>query len=200
MSSKKLICITGADGTGKSTVVESLSKLYPHAAISEIWDAMKQKEVQLFSSKNAVDEYLCSLTPNSRLLFLAHALRYSIDKCFESNAEIILINSYYYKYFASELALGADPELVKQLIGQFPKPDYVFHLALSPQECVKRKTKLSRYECGAKNVVSPADFINFQNHALTKWEMFDQRGWIQIDTSSPIDSVLNEINLKMKSL
>lgn len=200
MSSKKLICITGADGTGKSTVVESLSKRYPQAIISEIWDALKQNDVQLFSSKKAVDEYLCSLTPNSRLLFLAHALRFSMDKCLESKAEIILINSYYNKYFASELALGADPELVKQLMEQFPKPDYVIHLTLSPEECAKRKAKFSQYECGAKNEVSSADFINFQKSALEKWELFDQSGWINIDTSLPIESVLNEINLNVKSL
>lgn len=179
---KRLICITGGDGAGKSTLVNGLKAKLPQAYEAGIWDLLGSGEASLpFQSKRQIDAFLCGLTPDSRLLFLAHALKWSIDTAMASDQELILLNAYYYKYFATELALGADPLLVASLAERFPRPDIVIRLDLAFGEAAKRKTKLSRYECGAVDEPSQEAFLDFQERALQQWDAFDQSGWYRLD-------------------
>ncbi|MEM6348514.1 MAG: hypothetical protein AAF927_31820 [Bacteroidota bacterium] len=179
---KKLICITGGDGVGKSTLVDALLQQIPDVYEADIWDLLKSPTESLpFQSKRQIDDFLCALTPDSRLLFLGHALIWSIDTAMASDKSIILLNSYYYKYFATELALGADLALVHALGERFPRPDLVIHLDLALREAVKRKKVLSRYECGLSDKPSPESFLTFQAKALAQWEQFDQKDWHHLD-------------------
>jgi thymidylate kinase len=115
---KKIICITGMDGTGKSTLIKGLKEHLDSCYVATIWDLMASPVKGLpFKSKQEIDNFLCELSPDSRLLFLAHAMKYAIDKALLSSVNNILIDSYYYKYFASELALGA----VEALTGSWQK-------------------------------------------------------------------------------
>lgn len=179
---KKLICITGGDGAGKSTLVDALVKQIPDVYEADIWDLLDSPTESLpFQSKKQIDAFLCALTPDSRLLFLAHALMWSIDMAMASDKSVILLNSYYYKYFATELALDADALLVTALAERFPQPDLVIHLDLALDEAVQRKKVLSRYECGLSNKPSPASFLDFQAKALEQWDLFDQTDWQYLD-------------------
>jgi thymidylate kinase len=190
---KKLICITGLDGVGKSTLIKSVQENYLSVYLANIWDLLNSETGGLpFKSKCEVDEFLCSLTPDSRLLFLAHAMKYSIDMAFKSNKKIILIDSYYYKYFAAELALGAKKELVSSLIGTFPKPDIVVELVLSVQEASCRKENYSRYECGLANNPARETFVAFQNKVFQEWLIFDRYHWHRVDAKQPIDKVVSD--------
>jgi len=163
MKLKKIICITGADGTGKSTLIKKLSKEFPDAYVATIWDLFSASEnTSLFKSKTDIDNYICSLTPNSRTLFLMHALKFSVDKALSGNFDLIILDSYYYKYLSSELALGADKELVKNLIEIFPEPDLTVELSLSVEKASKRKEKYSRYECGLSKNATKENFLKFQ--------------------------------------
>lgn len=179
---KRIICITGGDGAGKSTLVNGLKAKLPQAYEAGIWDLLGSGDASLpFQSKRQIDAFLCGLTPDSRLLFLAHALKWSIDTAMASDHELILLNAYYYKYFATELALGADPLLVAGLAERFPRPDVVIRLDLAFGEAAKRKNKLSRYECGTVDVPSREAFLSFQEKALQQWDAFDQSGWYGLD-------------------
>lgn len=185
MSNKKrLICITGMDGTGKSTLVHALAERLAPCAISGIWDLVEEKTNLLFSSKRDVDNYLCTLTPDSRLLFLGHALKYSIDKALSDPSPVVLINAYVYKYFAVEMALGANMQLTHALVNLFPTPDLVIRLTLSPQEAAKRKGKFSRYETGLSENPSAEQFIAFQQQAAIAWNTFDQQNWRVLDAAA----------------
>ena len=111
---KKLIAVTGLDGTGKSTLLKHLKVAYPEAYFATIWDLFSASEnTSLFQSRYAIDKYICALTPNSRLLFLMHALRFSTDRAIACDAKIVILDGYVYKYLASEIALGADEALAK---------------------------------------------------------------------------------------
>lgn len=190
---KRLICITGLDGVGKSTLLKSVQENYSSVYLANIWDLLNSKNGGLpFKSKCEVDEFLCSLTNDSRLLFLAHAMKYSIDKAYESDKQIILVDSYYYKYFASELALGADKNLVLSLISSFPKPDIVVELVLSVQEAANRKNNYSRYECGLSAIPDRESFIVFQNKLYHEWLIFDRYHWHRVDADQPIERVVGD--------
>ncbi len=189
----KLVCITGMDGVGKSTLVNSLTSILPSVHVSNIWDIMNGgiKNIPFGSAKD-VDNYLCALTPGSRFLFLAHTLKYAIDKAMKSDKEIILLDGYYYKYFSTELALGASKELVFSLINEFPKPDLVIYLELGMEETIKRKDVMSRYESGLAEQPDKNHFIDFQEKALEQWKNYDRKGWHVISTSKSPALLLKE--------
>jgi dTMP kinase len=190
---KKLICITGADGSGKSTLIESLKQHYRDVYVATIWDLMGSKIKALpFKNKREVDEFLCTLTPGSRLLFLAHAMKYSIDLALASDAPVILIDSYYYKYFASELVLGADEKLVKALQQAFPVPDVTVELILTVEESARRKKYFSRYECGLAEKPDAESFIRFQKSVSENWKLFEKKDWHPVDAMVTPQEVLDE--------
>ena len=184
----RIIAITGADGTGKSTLCRKLCIEYPHFREVSIWDAM---EGSLFHSKKDIDNYLCSLSSNARLLFLSHALIQALELGINSRADVLLINGYYYKYFASELALNADPELVDMMIATFPAPDLAIELVGDIKTNFSRKDKLSRYECGLQTP-SLETFKGFQKKVIANFQTFDRKGWITISSKLTIDEVFNE--------
>ena len=198
MSSKtsnkaRLISITGMDGVGKSTLIESLAAKIPDSRLADIWDLLASPISSLpFQNKRQIDNFLCALTPDSRLLFLAHALTWSIDTAMQSEAKTILFNGYYYKYFASELALGANLPLVSCLAARFPKPDLVIRLELDIAEAVNRKQVLSRYECGLAKKPSLEVFIDHQKQILKQWEHFSSERWQVLDASKSPDTILAE--------
>jgi len=63
---KKLICITGIDGIGKSTLIKNLSVQLNSCYIANIWDLLESKVQGLpFKSKKEIDNFLCALSPDS---------------------------------------------------------------------------------------------------------------------------------------
>lgn len=181
------------DGVGKSTLVDALVQKIPASKAANIWDLLDSPIQSLpFKSKHQIDDFLCALTPDSRLLFLSHALTYSVDKALEGEAECIILNSYYYKYFATEYALGANIELVKALSTLFPAPDLVIKLELPVAESLLRKKVLSRYECGLVSKPDSISFSTFQNKATNAWDLFDPRDWIKLDARKSPTELLND--------
>lgn len=192
---KKLIVITGSDGSGKSTLTKCLLGKSNRLREVSIWDAM---DPNLFKTKADIDNYLCTLTANARALFLAHALVQGLEKAEESSAEVLVANGYYYKYFASELALGADGELIKKLSSFFPKPDFVIKLEVDSSVAFKRKERLSRYECGLKKP-SEETFVSFQKLAKAEWAHFDQTDWHVLSGEQPKEVLCEQAYARIKS-
>jgi len=187
---KHIICITGMDGTGKTTLINSLLEFYPQAHVANVWDLLDTKSDCLpFSSKKNVDNFLALLTPDSRLLFLAHVLKFSIDKALEKQSDMILLNGYYYKYFCSELALGANTKLVESLQDIFPEPDLVIELFAQAEDIAERKPHFSRYECGFQRT-DKESFISFQSRIKPNWNRYDSSKWLRINTNQNQDEVL----------
>jgi dTMP kinase len=176
----KLIVITGIDGAGKTTLIDALSKEIPNCVVANVWQSFGANQ-QLFKSKAHVYEYMFSLTPNSRLLFLAHAVRYGLEKALESNSETILIDGYYYKYFGPELALGADLQFVNEIIATFPKVDQVICLDLPIEKALERKGVFTDYECGFNPVLSAQTFLDFQRKVLQQRKHFETDNWEYLD-------------------
>ncbi|HFA52192.1 MAG TPA: hypothetical protein ENJ95_24505 [Bacteroidetes bacterium] len=190
---KKIICITGLDGVGKSTLTDALAQQLPGAQPVNIWDLFESQAPCLpFKSKRDIDDFLCLLTPGSRLLFLAHALKYAVDTALQSDASILVMNAYFYKYFATEKALGAAADLITSLQKNFPRPDVVIQLTLPPSMAAKRKKTFSRYECGLSQKPDNEGFIAFQQKAQQAWEGFDKTGWHFLDARKMPKDLLGE--------
>jgi len=197
MSNKKptIICITGPDGSGKSTLISNVINELSNSIEVTIWDAFNIEGVALFNTKRDIDAYLCMLSPNARLLFLAHALQYAIDKALASEVDTIFINAYYYKYFSSEKVLGADQVLIDALISNFPIPDKTIFISLSPEISASRKEKLSQYECGCR-VATSEHFIDFQKKVNLVFEAYKKPTWFVLDAQKSPE-VLKDTTLKI---
>lgn len=184
----KIIAITGADGTGKSTLCRNLCAKFPNFKEVSIWDAM---DGSLFHTKKDIDTYLCTLSPNARLLFLSHAFTQALYLAKKSAADVLLLNGYYYKYFASEWALGADLGVINKLITTFPIPSLIIELVVDSDVSYTRKDKLSRYECGLKTP-SLENFEVFQKKVIAAFQIFDRSGWQTISTQNSAENVFQE--------
>ena len=181
---------------GKTTLVDKLCELNTNWYEVSIWDPMKRG---LFQSKKDIDKYLCSLSANARIQFLSHALTEALDMGMKSGKEVLLLNGYYYKYFASELVLGASLELVKGLIASFPKPELVIQLELDEKTAAVRKINYSSYECGLKES-SESNFTSFQKEVNKEWSKFDQTNWVKISALNKPEQVVDEVQNEIEKI
>lgn len=196
---QKLVAITGMDGVGKNSIIAALQAHFPESFTAEIWQPMYGK-TSPFSSKQAVDDYLCSLHPESRTLFLAHALMESTQLALKSNAPIVFLNAYYFKYFASELALGVSEATINSLISLFPKPDLTIALTCPIATTSERKQRFSRYECGLVEEISKEAFVDFQNKCEANWAFFDKRIDTRIANVGEIVETVKEVVQQVKAI
>ncbi|WP_343667589.1 hypothetical protein [Chitinophaga sp.] len=185
---RRIICITGADGSGKSTLVDGIKKECPQAYEVSIWDMLANPAAKIFTSKKDIDDYLCLLSADARLLFLAHAMEAAMDMALRSDAPLLLINAYYYKYFSAEVLMGANPALEKQLAGRMPVPDKTIYLHHAPALSAARKTRFSKYECGCREATA-ANFIDFQNKVVMEFERYIQPDWYLLDASHDVPTL-----------
>ena len=64
-----------------------------------------------FERPSDIYTYLKLLSPVSRTHFLFHALHLALERAWERKPNVLLLNAYWYKYFATEVAHGGDPSL-----------------------------------------------------------------------------------------
>ncbi|WP_084489117.1 aminotransferase class III-fold pyridoxal phosphate-dependent enzyme [Nocardia niwae] len=183
---KRLICLAGGDGSGKTTQVARIAAEFEaqghSVAAVTIWDAFLDPKVSSklpWGSPAEIYGYLQLLTPLSRAHFLFHAMQLSLDLAAERGADIVLANAYWYKYYATEVAHGGDPAVLRSLAAGFPEPDRTFYLAVRPQDALSRKRLRSDYESGYGDEES---FLTFQQRSHEALDaLSDELGWIRLD-------------------
>lgn len=181
----KLVCVTGIDGSGKSTLIAELKKEFPKARVVTIWDMMRNPDfskVSLFRESKDVDTYLSLLKPPARTFFLFHCMSEAIQSALKENHDLILIDAYWYKYGASEIASGGSPSLILNMGEAFPKPDFIFFLDLDSSDALARKGQYSGYECGYHPERAAEGFVNFQGASYQKLkELMNAIGAFRLD-------------------
>ncbi len=189
---KRLICIAGGDGSGKTTQIARLSaalQAQGHAiAPVTIWDAFLDTSVASKLPFRSADiyGYLKLLSPVSRAHFLFHALHLALELAGRRDADTVLLNAYWYKYFATEVAHGGEPSVLRQLAAGFPEPDLTFYLTISPPDALARKRQRSDYESGYGDA---DEFLAFQERSQATIDtLADEFAWIRLDgATAPTD-------------
>lgn len=201
----RIVCITGTDGAGKSTQIAELGSALGERGLTvravSIWDGLTSEAVRdrlAFQSREQVYRYLEVLTPLSRTYFLFHALRLSLDLAADGQSDILLLDGYWYKYYATEVAGGVDAEAVRAMAAGFPVPDRTFYLKVDTRDAALRKQELTAYERG----FSEADrFTSLQTEsqraleslaAELDWRVVDGKGEVAQITAELLAELLRE--------
>lgn len=192
----KMICVTGPDGSGKTTQIARIAEILERSgqhkvAAVTIWDLLLDptcKGKVLFDDPAAVDRYLSILSPTSRALFLYHCFHEALELGKRRGADVLLLNAYWYKYYATEVAHGGDPALLRRLAEEiFPRPALTFHLGIAPEQAFARKERLSGYESGFARQKDEAAFVGFQRKAHEVLDaLAKELGWVALDAREPI--------------
>ncbi|MEV6275157.1 aminotransferase class III-fold pyridoxal phosphate-dependent enzyme [Nocardia sp. NPDC051832] len=193
-SRKRLICIAGGDGSGKTTQVARLAAAFEangqSVAAVTIWDAFLDPKVASklpFDKPADIYKYLQLLNPLARTHFLFHAMQLALDLAASRGPDVLLVNAYWYKYYATEVAYGGDPAVLRALASGFPEPDRTFHLAISPQDALSRKQNRSDYESGYGD---EQEFLDFQSRAHQAIKALSAEfGWTELDGTAPASDI-----------
>ena len=199
----KLVCVTGPDGAGKTTQISRLAEALESQgkfsiAVATIWDLLLDPETAPkvgFRSPIEVDRFLQILSPLSRALYLYNCFNEALVRARARQPDVLLINSYWYKYYATEVAHGADAEQILAIAERvFAEPDTTFYLEVDPRAAFARKAVLSGYETGFAEPRSEEAFVAFQVKAQAALaEQARRRRWISLDGNEPIESLTGMI-------
>lgn len=180
------VCLAGGDGSGKSTQAAALVAALVAEGVDAvevgIWDGLTDPVTAPllgFSDRAQVQEYLRVLGPRARALFLFHALHAAIDLAASRHPQVAILNAHWYKYFASEVALGGDPAELRAWVTGFPEPARTFYLRVEPAVAMARKSELSPYESGFG---ADEEFVQVQADAQVALDgLSAELGWIELD-------------------
>jgi len=129
----------------------------------------------------------------SRTLFLFWTIAASTRA--RSSADVVLLDGYWFKHGAAEIAMGADPALVRALADALPRPDVSIFLDVDPHVAALRKKNLfTPYECGCNEECSTDQFIVHQSKVRTALIDFNKRdGGMSIDATLTAEEVLCKV-------
>ena len=154
----KIFVVTGPDASGKDVQIERLvnwlsKETRLKVSTVRIWDTLETfKDIsdQKVLSQ-VIDAFLTQFTPEARSLFLSSALLNALQKKM-AETELLIVNGFIYKYWASELAYGVNPSLWHQMAQCFPRPDSIFFLDVPLDVCLSRRERWTNYESGGSGV------------------------------------------------
>jgi dTMP kinase len=145
-----LIAVEGIDGSGKTTVVrfliEELRKRgYDVVAFKEPTDSEYGRRIrQILKERKVSPEEELKLFIKDREFDVQNNILPALK-----SGKIVIMDRYYYSTIAYQGALGLDVEMIRKLNEQFPKPDLVIILDVSPETALKRikaKRRPDRFE------------------------------------------------------
>ncbi|MGX7825819.1 thymidylate kinase [Actinokineospora sp. 24-640] len=195
-----VVAVVGADGAGKSTVTALLADRLAAAGVparrGDRWDIVDSPlyptAACLGPSVPAARSCAARMSSTPRLLFLLWASTLALtDRAGEPEDGVVLLDGYWMKHAASEIAYGADPEWVHAVASGLPEADLVCYLRVAPEEAWRRKEGGALpYECGMDFTCSRESFLAHQGvigSVLDDWA--GRHGWLVVDAHQPVDAL-----------
>jgi thymidylate kinase len=189
------LCVTGTDGVGKSTllaeVADRLARSGRRVAVVTVWDALRALPgVPPVATRDEIDRYFATLEPISRALLVFHALATALERARARGVQIELLDGYWYKCVATEIAYGGDAERLLRLAMVFPEPTHVVRLHLDVALAARRKTSFSRYETGFAGAPTARAFVVFQRRvAVALASVLAARPHLVLDARPPVSQL-----------
>lgn len=196
-----IAAIVGADGAGKSAVTSAVcERLGDRAKVIDRWDIVDNQEEYptadfIKPEKRYVRSCTALMSPEPRLLFLLWASIASVveRKSAESPDSMVLLDGYWMKHAASEIAYGLDQRWVEQVVAGLPAVDIVIYLRSDPETAWSRiADRVVPYECAMDLSCAKPSFIGHQkkiHNVFDEWSSWPR--WITIDARPPFDAVVD---------
>lgn len=187
----RLVVVSGADGTGKTSLVEGLARKLrargQHVAVASLWDLYGAPELpRMFTSREEAQRYVCGISARSRLHFFTHCLFGALDRALAARPEVLLFDAYWYKYFAGEVALGTPLHEVLEVASGLPVPEVILELDAPVEVTVQRKRQFGAYE--SRGSLNAFGFVSFQTalrHTLRTVVRVQPCARIELDATQP---------------
>lgn len=199
----KIFTLMGADACGKDTQLEKLRKHFEglghKVQVITIWDSLRdfhQIEDQKTLHK-IVETFLLKFEPHARSFFLLACLKNAVSKI-RPDSEIIFLNGFYQKYWASEMNYGIEKTFWEKEISSFPPSDKIIYIKTPVEVCLKRKEQWSQYEQGLGISLSTSVYESKETFQKKLHQKVDQVAAMMpnchiIDGSQSIEEVFKSI-------
>lgn len=105
------------------------------------------------------------------------------------------------KHGAAEIEYGCDPAWIEASIRCLPQPQITFYFDVTPEEALRRKPRLTPYECSRNLALDPKDFIKHQakvRQRMNEWS--ETFGWIGISSLQDPDLVTQQVQRHISQL
>ena len=128
------------------------------------------------------------MPPLPRFTFLMWTMHMALEPHVQAaDASIVMVDGYWMKHAASEIAYGVDESYVSAVTGKLPRADLTLLLDAPLDVLYERKAgDLVPYECGMDPSCSRESFIRHQaliGATLRRWQ--DEFGWVTVDVTQP---------------
>ena len=205
------ISLEGIDGSGKTTLAKELAKknddLYfvsrkdLPSVDGFIKEQMRKVASLMWTSNHGMLDHLL---PTDYWIFLQltwYCLLYefTIKPLIESKKNIV-IDGWYYKFWARLELQNIDIKYLKVLFSHIPAPDHVILLDVNVEDIFLRKTGFKAYEMGShitgQSENTTTSFMEFQNGTFKNLKKYSSElDWDIVDLpSSDIECNCNKIN------
>jgi thymidylate kinase len=200
-----IVAIVGADGAGKSTVSRTVGQaLGGRARVVDRWDIVGGPDHPvtdfLKDDSRQVRSRSVRMAPHSRFLFLVWAsvsslVDWQAPQAPQAADSVVILDGYWMKHAASEIAYGLDRPWVEQVVAGLPGVDVAVYLRSDPETSWDRMGgRAVPYECALDPACAKPSFIAHQRkiHAvLDQWAA--RSGWLTVDARQPLDAVVGEV-------
>jgi dTMP kinase len=199
-----LVAVVGADGAGKSMVSGLLAERLTAGGVAarrvDRWDIVGNPSYPTASclTTTVAQARSCAarMSTTPRLLFLLWAATLALtDRVDGPDGELAVLDGYWMKHAASEIAYGADPDWVAAVTAGLPAADLVVYLRLAPEIAWRRKGgRPVPYECGMDMSCTRAGFLAHQGVIGTVLDGWARRhGWLTVDADQPLDALVDRV-------
>lgn len=195
-----VIAIFGNDGAGKSTLVrcmlQQLAENGTRTRLIDKWDVLQAQRHPncasfLKDDLPSLRVAISRMPALPRLLFLFWCISAAMENMWHGNPDVILLDGYWMKHAAAEIAMGQDEALVLSLAGAMAEPDLQIYLDIDPGTAFSRKQGwLTPYECGCDQTLAPSAFLRHQAAVRAILQRWAADAAIRIDASQPPPAVL----------
>jgi thymidylate kinase len=122
----------------------------------------------------------------SRALFLYYMNAMLIRGAPPRPGEVVIMDGYWHKHYATEAAMGIDPQWLIGMGAAFPEPDVTIVLDLDPRVIVERGHRHKPYESGCDFTCSDDAFIAHQDKVRSYIRAISkERNYPVIDANCP---------------